>query len=379
MKKTCFLLLFTLIAVVNHAQPIDSLDLWIGQMIMVGLNDIDDKEEASTTLDAIEAGHISGIILFEKDLRVPDTKQKLKRLIWELQETAAVPLFIGIDEEGGRVNRLKPKYGFPKTVSAQYLGEIDQLDSTYYYASQTAKNLKEHGFNVNYAPTVDVNINPENPVISGYERSYSADYKKIIQHAQQVIKAHEEQNILTVLKHFPGHGSSTKDTHLGVADVSDTWKIEELFPYQALISAGRAKSVMSSHIVNRSLDDSMLPGTLSDKMINGLLRQKMGFNGVIFTDDMHMGAIAKNYGFEESIVLAINAGVDVLMFSNNIFDDEQTNAFEMYQVIREAVNDGRIDRDTIKLAYERVISLKKEMGLLNTDYKETLKLRLTAP
>ena len=183
----------------------------------------------------IKTGKVGGVILFEKNLQKEDTKVALKKMIEEIQKEANIPLFIAIDEEGGYVNRLKPKYGFPKTVSAAYLGAMDDLDSTKFYSTQTAQTLSSLGFNVNYAPSVDVAINPSNPVIVKNERSYSKDPKMVVRHAAAYIEGHKPFNVATVLKHFPGHGSSQVDTHLGVADVSNSWQKKELEPYIALI------------------------------------------------------------------------------------------------------------------------------------------------
>lgn len=367
-----------LLSIPSLAQEKDSvsLDDMIGQMVMVGLNNYVEPKEKLQTLDAIAQGKISGIILFEKDLKKTDTKKNLSRLVWELQETAKTPLFIAIDEEGGKVNRLKPKYGFPKTMTAASLGALNNLDTTRYYAQQTSKNLHQFGFNVNFAPTVDVNINPKNPVIAGYGRSYSADPEVVTKHAKEVIESHDDQNVATVLKHFPGHGSSSSDTHLGIADVSNSWRFEELFPYKSLIDSGLVKAIMSSHIVNRSLDEDLLPATLSKKMIDGVLRHHLGFEGVVFSDDMHMGAITQHYGFEEAVVLAINAGVDVLVFSNNITDDDITNAGSLHGLIKEAVIEGKIEVSQIEAAYQRIRSLKETLGLLDASYMEQLNLKL---
>lgn len=349
-----------------------TLDQMIGQMVMVGLNKYDEPAQKERTLQAIQEGKISGVILFEKDLKKSNTKENLSSRVWELQKDATIPLFIAIDEEGGKVNRLKPKYGFPKTVTAEYLGEMDLLDSTTYYANQTATNLRQFGFNVNFAPTVDVDINPDNPVIGGYGRSYSADALTVSKHAQRVIEAHDEQQVATVLKHFPGHGSSSSDTHLGIADVSNTWQFEELYPYKSLMDSGKVRAVMSSHIVNRSLDERLLPATLSVKIIDGILRSHLGFDGVVFSDDMHMGAITQHYGFEEAVVLAINAGVDVLVFSNNITLDDLTSAGNLHSLIKQAVDDGRIDSTRIATSYRRILRLKSSLGLLEEDYKQNL-------
>ena len=382
MKKASFI--FILVAfqlnLTAYGQDADtvSLDQMIGQMVMVGLNKYQEPNNKKETLQAIREGKISGVVLFEKDLNKKDTKKNLSKLVWELQENTTIPLLIAIDEEGGRVNRLKPKYGFPKTVSAQYLGEIDNLDSTYFYASGTAQTLSQFGFNVNFAPTVDVNINPKNPVIGGVGRSYSSDYLEVIDHAQTVIKAHDAYTVATALKHFPGHGSSAEDTHLGIADVSNTWRLEELYPYKALIDSGYVRSIMSSHIVNRTLDDQLLPATLSKKILNGILRTYLGFDGVVFSDDMHMGAITQHYGFEEAVVLAVNAGVDVLVFSNNITLDDITNAGSLHALIKKGVEEGKIEEWRIRESYQRIMKFKRELGLLEDSYlkglQETLKM-----
>lgn len=376
--RSIFLSLFLTLQIVGLAQQTDSvsLDEMIGQMVMVGLNKFKEPQQRESTLEAIRAGKISGIILFEKDLEKSNTKENLAQLIWELQQEAATPLFIAIDEEGGKVNRLKPKYGFPKTVTAEYLGSLNDLDSTSYYAEATATNLKNFGFNVNFAPTVDVDINAENPVIGGYGRSYSPDPLIVSSHAQKVIEAHDVQQVATVLKHFPGHGSSASDTHLGIADVSNTWQFEELFPYKSLLDSGKVRAIMSSHIVNRSLDEKLLPATLSKKIIDGILREHLGFDGVVFSDDMHMGAITQHYGFEDAVVLAINAGVDVLVFSNNITLDDITSAGGLHSLIKEAVLDGKIERSQIKSSYNRIMSLKSSLGLLEDSYKTQLKENL---
>ncbi len=354
----------------------DSLDIMIGQMIMVGLNNFDDTDNRESILASIGSGQIGGIILFEKDLKKENTKPELARLVKQLQEASSIPLFIGIDEEGGRVNRLKPKYGFPKTVSAQYLGSIKDLDSTFFYSDRTARNLYDFGFNVNYAPNVDVNINPKNPVIGSKERSFSGNYEEVIRHANKVIESHDQYDIATVLKHFPGHGSSAKDSHLGVTDVSDTWVIEELYPYKSLIDSGKVSAIMSAHVVNRTLDTAKLPASLSRKVMKELLRDQLGFKGVIFSDDMHMGAISKNYGLEEAIVLAVNATMDVLMFSNNVFDDEKTSGLQVHQVLKQKVISGEISLEIIKASYDRIMELKRSLGLLNPDYLRVLRDRL---
>ena len=345
-------------------QERDSLDIMIGQMIQVGITDFNDPSVRKELRTLIKTDKVGGVILFEKNLQKENTKSALSNLIQVLQKDAHIPLFIAIDEEGGYVNRLKPKYGFPKTVSAAYLGAMDDLDSTKFYSAQTAQTLSSLGFNVNYAPSVDVAVNPNNPVIVKNERSYSKDPKKVIRHASAYMEGHKPYDVATVLKHFPGHGSSQADTHLGVADVSNSWQKKELDPFIELIKTGTVQAIMTAHIINKNLDEDLFPATLSKRIITDLLRKELGYDGVIFSDDMHMAAIIKNYGFKEAVILAINAGVDCLIFSNNIFPDEIISAGALHSHIKHQVLTGKIDSKTITQSYRRLIKLKSAIGLM---------------
>jgi len=338
----------------------DSLDIMIGQMIMSGVNDYASINKTDPILVDIKNGLVGGVVLFEKNIDKKKPTKSLKILIETLQKEAQIPLFITIDEEGGKVTRLKPKYGFPKTVSAAYLGEMDNLDSTSFYAQQTAGILSDLGINVNYAPDVDVAVNPDNPIIAGVQRSYSADEQIVAKHAAQVVKSHRDNSIITVLKHFPGHGSSHADTHKGIADVSNYWQFKELMPYKYLIDSGLADGIMSAHIVNKHLDEKNLPATLSPVIITNILRGVLNYNGVIFSDDMQMHAISKEYGFEESIKMAILAGIDVLMFANNVPGNEKRSALEIHIIIKDLVLSGVISVNRIQCSYDRIIKLKQK-------------------
>ena len=314
--------------------------------------------------------------MYEKNLLFENPKPELAKLIKKLQKNAEIPLFVSIDEEGGRVTRFKTKYGFPKNVSAQYLGKINNLDSTSYYANQTASLLKSFGVNMNYAPVLDVNINPSNPVIGKLERSFSRDYKEVTSHAQSVISAHDNNKVIPVLKHFPGHGSSQSDTHLGVTDVTNSWQIEELYPYASLIDSGVVKAIMTAHIINSTLDNTKIPATLSKKVITGMLRGLLKYDGVIISDDMQMGAINNEYGLKESIRMSIDAGVDILMFANNVKDYNMVTATQVHDIIRELIKEGSISEIQISKSYNRIMQLKEETGLLEVDYFSALKNKL---
>jgi beta-N-acetylhexosaminidase len=276
-------------------------------------------------------------------------------------------LFICIDQEGGKVNRLKEKYGFTRSITAASIGKYGSMDSVRFYSEATAATLAGLGINVNFAPTVDLAINKDNTVIVKPERSYSSNADSVVLMAREVIKEHRKFGVVTALKHFPGHGSSKADTHFGVADVTTTWSERELEPFRRLIKEGYADGVMTSHIVNKKLDASGLPGTLSKDILDGILRKKLGYQGVVFSDDMQMHAISKNYGLEETVRLAINAGVDVMCFSNNIQGSDVRTVDIVHAMIRQMVTKGEISPRRIDESYKRIILLKGKLNTASVD------------
>ncbi|SNS47351.1 beta-N-acetylhexosaminidase [Ekhidna lutea] len=378
MQKTLSLLLIIL-AISGFAKtdpPKDTIDVMIGQMIMIGIGDFDIVDENEPIFKEIRNGKVGGVVLYEKNILFESPKPELALLVETLQKNASIPLFVSIDEEGGRVSRMKTRYGFPKNVSAQYLGDMDNIDSTRYYANQTASILSSFGINMNYAPVVDVNLNPRNPVIGKIERSYSSEYGGVIEQAHMVIDQHNKRGVIPVLKHFPGHGSSRNDTHLGLTDVTETWQIEEMYPYSALIDSGVVKAVMTAHIVNQTLDNTKNPATLSKKIVTGMLRDFLGFDGVVISDDMQMGAINNEYGLREAIKLSILAGVDMLMFANNVKDYNMISASTVHAIIKDLLFEGIITRDRIAQSYNRIMKLKAEAGLCDENYYRSLKNKL---
>ncbi|HZX75221.1 MAG TPA: glycoside hydrolase family 3 N-terminal domain-containing protein, partial [Cyclobacteriaceae bacterium] len=359
MKKILLGITGTLCSFIVQAQQVDSLDFKIGQMIMIGMAKAEFDPEVAK---AIQQGKAGAILLFEKNIPKTNSYANLKKTLYSYQKIAPVPLFICIDQEGGRVNRLKEKYGFPRSITAAAMGKAKTLDSVRFYASSTATTLAGLGFNVNFAPVVDLAVNPLNPIIAKVERAFSNNEDTVVMMAEAFVQEHRKVGVLTTLKHFPGHGSSKDDTHLGVADVTKTWTDRELIPYQKMINDGYVDAVMSSHIVNKKLDKDSLPGTLSKDVLDGILRKKLGFNGVVFSDDMQMQAITKNYGFEESIKLAINAGIDILCFSNNIAGSEDRTVDKVHDIIRKYVERGAISRERINQSYVRIVKLKQRLN-----------------
>jgi len=365
MRKTGFIFTLLFAWTFTSGQSIDSLDIKIGQMILIGVP----KAELDTlVLEEVRSGKVGALIFFEKNIpNRPNAFASVKKMTWTYQRAAPIPLFICIDQEGGKVNRLKEKYGFTRSITAASIGKYGSVDSVQFYAEATAATLAGLGFNVNFAPTVDLAVNKSNTVIVKPERSYSSNPDTVVMMAKEVIKEHRKFGVITSLKHFPGHGSSKEDTHFGVADVTNTWSDVELKPFKMLIEQGYTDGVMTSHIVNKKLDASGLPGTLSKEILDGLLRKKLGYNGVVFSDDMQMHAISKNYGLEETIRLAINAGVDIMCFSNNIQGSDARTVDKVHAIIRQMVNKGEITMKRIDESYNRIMTLKHKLNPLGSD------------
>ncbi|MCU0429171.1 MAG: glycoside hydrolase family 3 protein [Cytophagaceae bacterium] len=338
------------------AEP--SLDVKIGQMIMIGILKRTYLLPSDTLAEDLRAQRIGGIILFEKNIAKTASFDSLQLLIQALQAQSTIPLLISIDEEGGKVHRLKEKYGFVPMPSAAWLGKKNNLDTTYHYNLHLAKELAKLGINTNYAPAIDVAVNPNNPIIAKVERSYSSDPQLVSQHAKAAIKAHHYAGVKTIVKHFPGHGSSANDTHLGIADVSKTWKEEELVPFKSIIEAGLCDAVMTAHIVHCGLDSNCLPATLSEPIIQGILRKRLGFNGPVFSDDMQMNAISKQFGLEEAVRRAILAGVDVLVFGNNVHAQDRIPPQQLHALIKNLVISGKIPESRINESYHRIMRFK---------------------
>ena len=346
-----------------------SVEQAVGQLLMVGFRGLEVDEATGRMLREIQPG---GVILFDRDgpsggeiVRNIASPEQLRALTGQLQDTAAIPYFIAVDAEGGYVNRLKEKYGFGvKVNTARALGE-QPAGATGAAASNLAQQLADLGINWNLAPVVDVDVDPESPAIGKWERSFSADPGVVAAHAGAFVRAHRERGVITALKHFPGHGSAGEDTHLGVTDVTGTYQRDaELAPYRELIGGGYDGAIMTAHIVNRNLDPSGMPATLSAEIMTGLLRDELGFAGVVISDDMQMGAIAAEYGPEEAAIAAINAGVDIVLLANQQGDYDLGRVYRVRDALVAAVGDGRIAEGRIEEVGERVRGLKVEYGIV---------------
>jgi beta-N-acetylhexosaminidase len=348
----------------------------ISQMLIIGFDGKSIAENADIVI-AIEKQHIGGVVLFDynqtkkqfdKNIESPQQLRKLAADLQQLNDKTEkksnrppLPLLISIDYEGGdRATRLQPSKGFPKTQSAATIGKMDFAD-VHPIAEEMSDTLKEGGINLNFAPVVDVNVNPESPVIGRIGRSFSEDPVTVAAYASIYSKHYLDKHIQCAYKHFPGHGSATGDSHEGFVDVSETWQPKELEPYKKLFGQKNACGmVMTAHIVNRQLDESASPATLSYKILTDLLRKKLLFNGVIITDDLQMKAISEHYSLEQVVVMAVNAGADMLLFGNQLVSTPQDPKI-VIDLIESKVKTGEISAQRIDDAYQRIVGLKETL------------------
>ncbi|HOC53950.1 MAG TPA: beta-N-acetylhexosaminidase [Candidatus Pacearchaeota archaeon] len=338
----------------------------IGQMIIIGFRGTEINKDSQIIKD-INDLNLGGIILFDIDNPTKTFPRNIisyiqtKKLISDIKELSSSNIFVSIDAEGGLVNRLKEEYGFINIPSAEDMGK-ENPEKTKEYAIILGKELKELGFNINFAPVVDVNTNKNNPVIGKLERSFSSDPEKVFIHASNFIEGLNSQGIISSIKHFPGHGSSSSDSHLGMVDVTNTYDNKELIPYQKLIENGYSQIVMTAHIMNTKIDP-LYPATLSPSFIKKILRNDLGFKGVVVSDDMHMGAIVDHYGFNESLIKAIDAGCDILIISNNGKEYNENAAKEAVEAIFNAVQSGQLSEERIIESYNRIKNLKQNFEI----------------
>ena len=353
--------------------PTDNLLRYkIGQMLIVGFEG-NSLDEQSPIIKAIQTESIGGVILFDyhfqtnqfnKNIHNPDqvkqlnhTLQHANTLAHQHKQYPVLPLIISVDYEGGNVNRLKPSYGFPDTLAPARIAEMGDAEMVQ-TATAMANTLRELGFNLDFAPLIDVDINPNNPIIGKLDRSFSSDPKRVAHCAQLFVNAFAAQRVQCAFKHFPGHGSSLDDSHLGFVDVTSTWQKEELIPYQLLLSKPQwCQMIMTAHIINRTLDPSGLPATLSHTMLTKLLRETLHYDGVIITDDMQMKAISDHYSLEKAMPLAIAASADMFIFGNQL-SDRPEDPKTLIDKIESQVLDGIIPRDAIDHAFKRIVRFK---------------------
>jgi beta-N-acetylhexosaminidase len=332
---------------------IQDLKTLVGQLFLVGFDGLSVPSEFKS---AIQEHKIGGTIYFKRNFQSP---AQLAELSNELQFTCRHPsspyLFISIDHEGGKVNRLVNS--FTKFPGNENLGEINSPKMGFQFGAIIAKELKAVGINLNFAPVVDVNTNPDNPVMKG--RMFSSDPEICGKMGSAVCRGIQKMGVAAVAKHFPGHGDTKVDSHFDLPRIDKSLKeLEkvELIPFKRMVRS-RVEGIMTAHILNAALDPDY-PATLSEKTIQPLLRQGMRFSKIIFSDDMEMKAITDHYGEADAAVLAVRAGCDVLIYRG----DNGIPVAAMEAIIK-AVESKKISRAQIEASVERILSCKKNYAV----------------
>ena len=342
----------------------------VADLLLVGFrgSEVEGNAEIRALVCDVKVG---GLILFERDAVTGQSRnivspEQVKQLTADLQalalQCAGRPLLIAADNEGGLVMRLSSRVGYLAVPAPQELGDQGDVALTALEARRMGATLREAGINWNLAPVVDVAVNPFNPAVVTLGRTFSSDPKEVIAQARAFIQGMHEAGVLTSLKHFPGHGSSRSDSHHGFVDVTETSDLKvELEPYRVLIKEGLADSVMTAHVFNRGIDMA-LPATLSRYTINRYLRGKLGYTGVVVSDDLLMGAIRQRFGVEEAAILALQATVDVLLVSQNQGRYEQSGAERVVAAIHRAIKEGRLSPKAVAVSLERVQKLRNRIA-----------------
>ena len=337
-----------------------TVDEKIGQMIMISTDYTSFNQNLNDQLDDIKPG---GVILFSQNIK---SEEQLIKFIADLQDNVTIPLFIGVDEEGGRVERFNSIAESPLSQLPSMLDLGNTLDSqlSYQVGQAIASELSYYGVNLNFAPVLDVYSNSNNTVIGN--RAFGTTSSQVIKMALPLARGLKSNNIIPVIKHFPGHGDTSEDSHVELPVVRkdlNELKELELQPFQAAINSGVDDAIMVAHIAYPEITGSMVPATLSSLIITDILREDMQFDGVIFTDSIIMKALSTNYTMSEIAVLGVNAGIDVFIAQNK--------GLELFDAIKTGVETGKIEEKTIDEAVKRVLKLKYKYQLFEEkDYRQ---------
>jgi len=341
-----------------------TLDQMAGQMIVVGFAG-DDASDASVKAVAAEiaSGDLGGVMYLKTNVK---SLKAVKAMNAAFRAASPdLPPFITLDQEGGAVERLTADVGFTEMPNAKTIAANDTPAEAEAAYAKMADGVAAEGFTVNFGPVADLNINPNNQIIAKYGRSFSKNGATVASYDEAFIKAHHDAGLLTALKHFPGHGSSTADSHAGFVDISKTWSPVELEPYKQLFADGYADFVMVGHLYHKDYagtDQSVkLPASLSPDWIEGVLRGQLKFGGVVISDDLEMGAIRKQFDLHDTVVRAVNAGIDVLLFSNTAAYSPGLADKVRGILVAEAESDPAFKAKVVA-SYQRIVAMKARIG-----------------
>lgn len=331
-------------------------------MIVVGFEG-DGAGDASVKAIAGElaAGRLGGVMYLKKNVASLDAVAAMNTAF--RAATPDLPPFITIDQEGGAVERLTKDVGFAEIPNAATIAARNSPDEAEAIYAGMAEGIAAQGFTVNFGPVADLNVNPKNQVIAKFGRAYGTDPETVVAYDRAFIEAHHKAGLATALKHFPGHGSSTADSHEGFVDITKTWSENELTPYRELIGEGAVDMVMVGHLYHADYanGDGQTPSSLSARWIDGVLRGDLGFDGVVISDDLEMGAIRDHFTLEETVVQAVKAGMDILLFSNTGYQRPELSKEVLAILLKQAEADPAFAA-RIEQSYERIVALKERLG-----------------
>jgi beta-N-acetylhexosaminidase len=344
-----------------------SLEQMAGQMIIVGFTgDSVQDPSVARVRDQIAAGTLGGVMYLKPNVASLGAVKRINAAFWAA--SPALPPFLALDQEGGAVERLTRAVGFKEIPDAEGIASANSPAGAEAIYADMAGKVADLGFTVNFGPVVDINLNAENQIIAKYGRAFGSTVSEVVPYAAAFIEAHHRAGLLTALKHFPGHGSSTADSHEGFVDITESWNEIELAPYRELMEAGLADLVMVGHLYHSdySSGDTRLPSSLSPEWISGVLRGELGYQGVVVSDDLEMGAIRKHFGLEETVTRAVRAGTDVLLFSNTAKPRGSLAEEVRAILVAEAERDPAF-RARVEESYARIVALKQRIGAASTE------------
>ncbi len=330
-------------------------------MIVVGF-DGDGAGDASVEAIAgeLKAGRLGGVMYLKKNVASLEAVKEMNAAFRAASPELAP--FITLDQEGGAVERLTKDVGFAEIPNAATIAARETPDEAEAIYAEMAKGIVAEGFTVNFGPVADLNTNPNNQVIAKFGRAFGANAATVTDYDRAFIAAHHGVGLATALKHFPGHGSSTADSHEGFVDITKTWSEKELEPYRALIGEGVVDMVMVGHLYHADYadGDEQTPSSLSARWIDGVLRTDLGFDGVVISDDLEMGAILDHFSLEETVIRGVEAGMDVLLFSNTAYQRPGLSKEVLAILVKEAEADPAF-KARIEQSYNRIVALKARL------------------
>jgi beta-N-acetylhexosaminidase len=347
-------------------QKFDHISSDLSEMLMLGFDGTTLASNSARILaDHIAAGRVGGVFFVRPNVRSRDDVLELVRFFFS---RAPSPLLMAIDHEGGAVQRLTERHGFTKLPSARAVAENLSPEEAKQLYAKAGGELSGVGFNVNLAPVVDLH-DATNPAVGQYGRSFGSDSATVITYAEAFIDGFNGSGVLCALKHFPGQGLARSDSHSELPDITSTWTEQELAPYAQLIKNGRAELIMGAHLRLATVEKEPIPTTLSLAVTTGLLRGKLGFQGVVMTDDLDMVAVSSVMVRREAVIRAIAAGNDILMIKNATYFDPYLPYFDPYlpqnvaSWVRDAIDQGSLLEKNIAESADRIRRFKR--GLAN--------------